>query len=980
MNPLISCLMPTADRREFVPAAIRHFLEQDYPERELVILDDGKDPIADLVPPDPRLRYLRLERKEVIGAKRNRAARAARGRILVHWDDDDWMAPWRLSYQFRRLQETRADVCGLARVWFISHKSPEAWQYVYPRNQRRWLCGGTLMYRREFWERNPFPAIAEGEDTRFVWAKPTARLEVLDHPDFYVARIHSRNTSAKRTRGTCWRPVNRQQVDTIMKQASANVRLVQSERTASGFVPTSHFRVPTSAFDDTESERITVSIPFFRARPYIRRAVESILSQTHHNLRLVVINDADAEGPWRELTDLDDPRLIRFDLPLNRGRYFADAVVLAATPDPWFATQDADDWSEPDRLACLLALACREQADCAVSSVVHESAEVASASRRQVDSVNLALRRPMDRAFRHRLGHHALFRSETVRELGGYYAGFRVGYDTLLMNLLLMAGKVVGEERVLYHRVLRRGSLIHDRATGWGSRLRTTTSRHLARLYVQAYSARHPSSGAEAVLPVVRQRLKDLVARNVPAEERRALVEQSERLRALLEASGTGDGRTTTRPPRLALPAPTADGPSLSAKTIRKRSADPWGTWSISDDVAQALTEHCHTRRPRRVLELGSGRSTLVLAEGARELGFELVTLEHDLKFYRQTRARLIRAGLGRFCQLHFVPLRKHSLPGRTDARWYSAQLEGRFDFVFADGPPERFGRSAILFALQRHLTSAWELWLNDAERLHERDCVRLWQQHIGCSATSLSCGHQKVWRLGPNRAGKAEASTQRDGIILTLLTGQRPELLRRTLTALQAALGERLAGIPGIVLVNGGDEPTHRVLDTAPTHWRRLESRGEVLPVGPAWSRLMREALSLSECGLVFHLEDDWVAAVRGTDWLSRAAEVLASDPSVGQVRLRSAAEKTLPYHMITRRPIRWVTRGDLAVASSAHFTFNPSLVRAAEMARIGPAADERDAQKHYLAQGLWTAQLLPGVFRHIGQGQSLSERLGRR
>jgi len=32
--------MPTADRRAFVPQAIRYFLRQDYGNRELIVLDD----------------------------------------------------------------------------------------------------------------------------------------------------------------------------------------------------------------------------------------------------------------------------------------------------------------------------------------------------------------------------------------------------------------------------------------------------------------------------------------------------------------------------------------------------------------------------------------------------------------------------------------------------------------------------------------------------------------------------------------------------------------------------------------------------------------------------------------------------------------------------------------------------------------------------------------------------------------------------
>lgn len=36
---LVSCIMPTYNRRAPVPRAIRYFLRQDYPKRELILLD-----------------------------------------------------------------------------------------------------------------------------------------------------------------------------------------------------------------------------------------------------------------------------------------------------------------------------------------------------------------------------------------------------------------------------------------------------------------------------------------------------------------------------------------------------------------------------------------------------------------------------------------------------------------------------------------------------------------------------------------------------------------------------------------------------------------------------------------------------------------------------------------------------------------------------------------------------------------------------
>lgn len=202
---LASCLMPTCNRRSFVPRAIRQFLEQDYPHRELIVLDDGSDAVGDLMPDDPRIRYVRLERRCLLGDKRNLAAEMARGEILVHWDDDDWMAPWRLSYQARRLVESEVDACGLVRLFFYAPDSGQAWEYNYS-GPEPWLAGGTLCYTQSFWQSHRFAGLREGEDNDFVW-RHRPRVLALPDPSFYVATLHSANTSRKRTAAAPYRPV-----------------------------------------------------------------------------------------------------------------------------------------------------------------------------------------------------------------------------------------------------------------------------------------------------------------------------------------------------------------------------------------------------------------------------------------------------------------------------------------------------------------------------------------------------------------------------------------------------------------------------------------------------------------------------------------------------------------------------------------------------------------------------------------------------
>ncbi|MFV9504137.1 MAG: glycosyltransferase [Oscillochloridaceae bacterium umkhey_bin13] len=206
MHPLISCLMPTANRRAFVPQAIRYFLRQDYAPKELLILDDGTDPVADLVPADPQVRYVRLESRLSLGAKRNRCVELARGDLLIHWDDDDWHAPQRITLQAATLHATGAEICGLREMLFYEVATGQTWLYSYPPGQRPWLAGGSLLYTRASWQRTPFPEVAVGEDTRFVWARDLSRAAILTDYRCYVAMIHPGNTSPKTRQSAAWRP------------------------------------------------------------------------------------------------------------------------------------------------------------------------------------------------------------------------------------------------------------------------------------------------------------------------------------------------------------------------------------------------------------------------------------------------------------------------------------------------------------------------------------------------------------------------------------------------------------------------------------------------------------------------------------------------------------------------------------------------------------------------------------------------------
>jgi O-antigen biosynthesis protein len=203
-QPLVSAIMPTMDRRPFVAQSIDYFMRQDYPAKELIVLDDGHDSVQDLIPDDPSVVYRRLPQRVVLGAKRNLACDLGRGSVIVHWDDDDWQAPDRLSIQVNRMLRSGSDLCGSRAIHYYDPSTGRAFRYQWPAGGRIWAAGPSLCYSRELWLSSPFPEVATGEDSRFVWSRAVKSMCDVSDADSVVAIIHSNNTVMKAVHGLNW--------------------------------------------------------------------------------------------------------------------------------------------------------------------------------------------------------------------------------------------------------------------------------------------------------------------------------------------------------------------------------------------------------------------------------------------------------------------------------------------------------------------------------------------------------------------------------------------------------------------------------------------------------------------------------------------------------------------------------------------------------------------------------------------------------
>jgi hypothetical protein len=160
------------------------------------------------------------------------------------------------------------------------------------------------------------------------------------------------------------------------------------------------------------------------------------------------------------------------------------------------------------------------------------------------------------------------------------------------------------------------------------------------------------------------------------------------------------------------------------------------GAWALGPRSIELLASEIRLAKPRRVVEFGSGISTLVIAKCLDEIGFDdsiVISFEQDEAHASGTRQLLRRHGLGSRSVVMHAPLVEAVLAGRSRTRYSfsdSAQLLLEAippDFVLIDGPAAGFGgRFGTLPILQPYVRNARFL-MDDALRDSELAIAAEW-------------------------------------------------------------------------------------------------------------------------------------------------------------------------------------------------------------------------------------------------------------
>jgi GT2 family glycosyltransferase/tetratricopeptide (TPR) repeat protein/glycosyltransferase involved in cell wall biosynthesis len=130
-TPLVSVCLVHFNRPEMLAQSLASLRAQDYPNFEIVLVDDGSTrPEAEAflanLEPEFKQRSWRIIRQEnsYLGAARNNAARHARGEYLVFMDDDNFAKPNELSTFVRVALKTGAEIVTSSMDLFAGNEPP----------------------------------------------------------------------------------------------------------------------------------------------------------------------------------------------------------------------------------------------------------------------------------------------------------------------------------------------------------------------------------------------------------------------------------------------------------------------------------------------------------------------------------------------------------------------------------------------------------------------------------------------------------------------------------------------------------------------------------------------------------------------------------------------------------------------------------------------------------------------------------------
>ncbi len=111
---------------------------------------------------------------------------------------------------------------------------------------------------------------------------------------------------------------------------------------------------------------VSVIIPVYNVRPYLREALDSVINQTYQNLEIIIVDDGSTDGSGEVCDEYKADSRVRVVHQENQGLSGARNTGLDHMTGEYVAFLDSDDAFHPDMVGTMMEAMLRHGAELAV--------------------------------------------------------------------------------------------------------------------------------------------------------------------------------------------------------------------------------------------------------------------------------------------------------------------------------------------------------------------------------------------------------------------------------------------------------------------------------------------------------------------------------------------------------------------------------------------------------------------------------------
>ena len=489
----VSVILPSYNHARYLRGAIDSVIAQTWPDVELIVVDDGSQDgspslLREILAACQRPMRVLLQTNRGAHEAINRGLAVARGEILAILNSDDAYLPQRLEIMVQAMRE-RGALLGFSGVRVIDDNG-EAVSAMHPfvnalqplmnrvrqaRNGTEFtlilatgnaaISTGNLVFRRGLLAHTGgMRAMTGNHDWDFVLAASTVLPPLFVDQPLYRYRLHDSNTITQHAllsaievecclvRVFGLKPMLLDPEHRLFAWSSPGP--VVRSRNYSDWLLRTRNDQPAGIEPSAATSPISILLPTYNTPEiWLRKCIDSVLAQTWTHWELCIADDASSVPHVRAVLEEYARRDARIRLsfrPENGHISASSNSALELAHGKFFVLLDHDDVLAPDALAWVAA-----EID------AHSDAELIYSDEDKIDEFGVRTSPYFKAAYNPELlraqnciSHLGVFRTKSVREIGGFRTGFEGAQD---WDLALRICDRTGPERirhiprVLYH-------------------------------------------------------------------------------------------------------------------------------------------------------------------------------------------------------------------------------------------------------------------------------------------------------------------------------------------------------------------------------------------------------------------------------------------------------------------------------------------------------------------------------------------------